>query len=190
VALQSTFFKSIIDTHAFCLDNFKIGGVYVASTLDDRTGVIEYGGSIIKKKIFRNEIHLITPADKPINCDLANANILYVCSNVVEKIGIFDTKYIHGIADYDYTLSASENKLPVLVCPGIGGICHHDHSRKYWLPSHSTIRQRIKYLYSPKGLAYKEYMYYTRKHFPLSVPYVFLTLWAKTFFPFIWERFK
>ncbi len=190
VKLVENFFENIIYTHKYCLDNFNKGGIYVSSTVNENSGVITYGGSLIKNGIFRNTIQLITPADKPINCKVANANILFVCANVVNKIGIFDEKFIHGIADYDYTLTAYENDLPLLICPGIGGNCDNDHSSKYWLSTDSTIKERIDFLYNPKGLAYNEYMYYIRKHFPFSLPYVFLTLWSKTLFPIIWEKFK
>ena len=83
----------------------------------------------------------------PIECSIANANILMVTKEVVNKIGIFDSKYIHQFAYYDYTLAASERGIPVLLCPGIGGHCVDDHG--IWLSAGSP--ERLKYLYSPKG---------------------------------------
>ena len=189
VELKRDVIKSLIETHEYTVTHFAKGGIYVSSTSDKKTGMLTYGGSIIKKQIFRNEISAIVPSENPISCQIANANILFVSANVVEKIGIFDAGFIHSIADYDYTLTAYENNFPLLVCPGVGGYCENDHD-KNWLSSNSSLKERIKYLYSPKGLAFTEYMYYIYKHFPLSLPYLFVMQWLKTLFPTIWDKLK
>jgi len=189
VELKRDVIKSLIETHEYTVTHFAKGGIYVSSTSDKKTGMLTYGGSIIKKQIFRNDISAIVPSENPISCQIANANILFVSANVVEKIGIFDARFIHSIADYDYTLTAYEQGFPLLVCPGIGGYCEIDHG-KNWLSHNSTLKERMRYLYSPKGLAFKEYLYYIRKHFPLSLPYLFIMQWIKTFFPSIWDKFK
>ncbi len=107
----------------------------------------------------------------------------------VVTIGIFDERYTHGIADFDYSMSAVKKGIPVLLAPNIGGICIHDHG-KPWKPNNVPLKERISYLKSPKGLAYKEYLYYIKKHFPLFLPYSFIMLWLKTLLPFIWTNFK
>ena len=189
VELKENVFESIIETHQYSLANFSKAGIYVSSTADKKTGNLTYGGSIIKKQFFRNEISQVYPSGIPIACQVANANILFVNENVVEQIGIFDAKFIHSIADYDYTLTAFENGFPILICPGIGGYCENDHD-KNWLSANSTLKERINYLYNPKGLAFNEYMYFIWKHFPLSLPYLFSMQWLKTFFPGVWDKFK
>lgn len=189
VVLLENVLQSISHTHDYAVNRFGIGGIYVCSTLDKRTNNISYGGATIKKKLFKIEYNLVIPSDVPINCQITNANILFVCSNVVERIGIFDPKFIHALADYDYSLTVYENNIPLLVCPGVGGYCEYDHGNN-WLSANSTIKERIDYLYSPLGLAYKEYLYYIRKHFPFSFPYLFIMLWIKTIFPIIWDKFK
>jgi GT2 family glycosyltransferase len=189
VELKEDVFKNLIDAHQFAMAQFNKGGIYVSSTIEKTTGSLTYGGSVIKKGFFRNKIIAVNPAEKPIPCQVANANILFVSANVVAKLGIFDAGFIHSIADYDYTLTAYENNFPLLVCPGVGGYCENDHD-KNWLSSNSSLKERIKYLYSPKGLAFTEYMYYIYKHFPLSLPYLFVMQWLKTLFPTIWDKLK
>jgi GT2 family glycosyltransferase len=189
VELKDNVLVSLIDTHLFSLAQYGRGGMYVASTFDKKTGKLTYGGSVIKRGLFRNVITPLQPAEKPMPCQVANANILFVSAGVVKRIGIFDDRFIHSIADYDYTLTAFENGLPLLICPGIGGYCENDHD-KNWLPAGTSLKQRIKYLYSPKGLAFNEYIYYIYKHFPLSLPYLFIMQWLKTFFPLVWDKFK
>ena len=189
VELYDTFFLSIVETHKYSLEHFGIGGLYVSSTVDERTNTITYGGTIVKKNFYGNHYKMIIPADKPISCQITNANILFVSADVVKKVGTFDTRFTHSLADYDYSMTAYENKVPVLVCPGIGGHCENDHI-KNWLSINSTFKERLNYLYSPKGLAYKEYLYYISKHFQRSLPYLFMMLWLKTAFPSIWDKYK
>ncbi|MDP4289951.1 MAG: glycosyltransferase family 2 protein [Bacteroidota bacterium] len=189
VVLFDNALQLIIETHQYALKQFRIGGVYVSTTIDKETNTISYGGSIMRKSILGNRSKMVVPSDTPINCNLANANILFVNANVVEKIGVFDLKFKQSFADFDYSFTAFKNNLPVLVCPGIGGYCNNDHANN-WSSAKSNLRKRIAYLYSPKGLEYKEYMYYIRKHFPMSLPYYYMMVWLKTFFPGVWDKFK
>jgi len=69
---------------------------------------------------------------------MANTNILIVINEVVIAIGIFDPQYHQLFADYDYTLTASKNGIPILVYPGIGGYCKNNHGNG-WLSSGSTL---------------------------------------------------
>ncbi len=189
VKLIPNFFENIINTHKYSLEKYGFGGVYTCSTIDDKTEEISYGGMKIKKLFFKVNYKKVIPSNKPINCNMANANILFVTKNVVDKIGILDPIFIHGEADYDYSLLANENKIPVLVCPNIGGYCENDHGNN-WVAKGSTFSKRLDYLYSPKGLAYKEHLYFVKKHYPFSLPYAFTMLWLKTIFPSLWDNFK
>lgn len=189
VILLENFIGDLIQTHNFCLKHKNQSGIYVCSTMDPVNSKISYGGIMIKKKRIRVKSIMINPSDVPVSCSMANANILLVTFPVVNAIGIFDPKYIHQIADWDYTLSASKQGIPVLLCPGIGGYCVNDHG-KGWLPFNSSLKDRINYLYSPKGLEYKERLYYVKKNFRYQFPYIFIMLWLKTLFPFIWDIFK
>jgi len=189
VRLMPDFFENIINTHEYSLKKYGSGGIYVCSTINKNTGKVSYGGMKVKNKFFKVNYSKVIPSDKPINCHMTNANILFVTKKVVDKIGILDPKFVHGEADYDYSLLANENKIPVLVCPNIGGFCENDHGNN-WAAKGSTFNERLDYLYSPKGLAYKEHLYFIKRHYPLSLPYAFVMLWLKTIFPSLWDNFK
>ena len=121
VVLSETFIEDIIQTHEFCLKNYNQSGIYVCSTTDPINLKISYGGVLIKNKGIKLKKIRINPSNVPVICSMANANILMVTKAVVNAIGIFDAKYIHQFADYDYTLTASEHGIPVLVCPVLVG---------------------------------------------------------------------
>ena len=104
---------------------------------------------------------------------------------LINKIGFLSNSYTHSLADYDYTLTAKKVGFDVLVAPGFLGECKDDHGNN-WKSSKVSLKDRIKYLKSPTGLAYKEYLIFIKRHFPASYPSAFVKLWLKTFFPFIW----
>ena len=189
VVLKKDYLINLIKTDQFTLRTKGKRGIYSGSTIDRKTKKTTYSGSKILHNGFKLQTVKILPTKEPQECDMTNANILWVSREVVDKIGILDKKFIHGIADYDYSLSAKKNGFPVYVAIGIGGYCTNEHGVN-WKTHQSTLKERITYLMSPTGLQYKEYLYFIRRHFPLSLPYEFTMLWLKTLFPIIWIILK
>ena len=189
VILYNDFLQNLINTNEYSLYKNKKTGIYSVATIDDRTNKTTYGGYKIKTNHFILRSDLLSPTDIPQKCELTNANILWISRETINTIGIFDERYTHGIADFDYSMRAVKKGIPVYLTPNFGGICLHDHG-KPWKDSNVTIKDRIAYLKSPKGIAYEEYLYYIKKHFPLFLPYSFVMLWMKIFFPSIWDVFK
>ena len=164
--------------HAICIGN----------TADPATGKISYGGRKLTSHRLWNS-YAVHSDKEFLHCDFGNANIMFVPCAIVNKVGILSGDYTHSLADYDYALTAKKAGFDVLVAPGYLGSCVDDHGNN-WLPQKTSLKQRIKFLKSPKGLAYKEFLHFIRSHFPLSYPSIFFKLWLKTFFPFLWETFK
>jgi GT2 family glycosyltransferase len=169
-------------------DKGETDTICIGSTCDNHSGEISYGGWKLaaRGRWKSSRIHSSTSF---MDCDFGNANIMLVPHTVVEKIGILADHFTHSLADYDYTLKAKKAGFRVQVAPGFLGSCVDDHGRN-WKSSNTTLKERIQYLKSPKGLAYKEYLRFIRDHFPLSYPSAFIKLWMKTFFPFIWDTLK
>jgi GT2 family glycosyltransferase len=163
--------------------------VCVGTTLDKASGSLSYGGRKVSSGFFQLKSYKVHSDTSYVECDLGNANIMLVPRDVVNKVGILSDVFTHGIADYDYTLKVKKQGFPVLVAPGILGYCVDDHGNN-WKSAKVGLKERIKYLKSPKGLAYKEYLHYIKSHFPLHYPSAFCKLWMKTFFPFLWDSFK
>lgn len=165
------------------------GTVLIGSTLSQVTGRISYGGHALYRPNHNNYYLLKPDLDKPVACQLANANIFLVDALSVEQIGIFPDTYTHYLADFDYSITAHRAGLGVWIAPGYYGYCEDDHGVN-WLPGSYSLKERIKYLYSPKGLAYREYLIYIKKHFPADYVTAISKLWLKTLFPVIWDKFK
>jgi GT2 family glycosyltransferase len=186
VTLAGDFPLRLAKCDAYSMAKFGRGGIYAGATQDRETGHMSYGGKRIVTNSFLLRTKWIEPCDEPVDCDLANANICYIGSGVVSEIGIFDDKFVQGIADYDYSMNAKKRRIPVLLAPGFCGYCSNDH------PTGSDrrtggLRERLKYLGSPKGLEYRSYLYYIRRHFPLYLPCAFVMLWFRTLFPQLWD---
>lgn len=189
VVLFPDFLSNLLKTEGYSLSKNKKTGIYSGATIDSRTNKTTYGGYKIKSNHLIVRSELLSPIDIPQQCELTNANILWISKETVNTIGIFDEQYTHGIADFDYSMQAVKKRIPVYLAPNFGGVCLHDHG-KPWKSASVSLKDRIAYLESPKGLAYKEYLFYIKKHFPLYLPYSFIMLWLKTFFPSIWTNFK
>ncbi|MDB5007292.1 MAG: hypothetical protein JWQ84_2035 [Mucilaginibacter sp.] len=181
----------------FALDNLlgyynssqsEVPAICIGSTLDKDNGKISYGG---QKLVNKHSVQCfnIYSDNEYVECDMANANIMLVPDKIVKTIGILSEDYTHSIADFDYTLRARKAGFKVIVAPGFIGTCVDDHG-KNWKSSNNPLKERIKYLKSPKGLAYKEYLHFIKLHFPLHLPAAFIKLWMKTLFPVVWDKLK
>lgn len=175
--------KSLLDA-----EKYYPCGIYVGATCDPDTHEYTYGGLRLKRQDSMNA-DVVMPSDFPQLIDMGNANIMLVPKGSFEVLGFFSELYTHGIADYDYTLRAVRKGMPVVLASGWCGECKNDHGDN-WMPQTSSLRDRIHYLYSPKGLAYKEYLIWVRRFFPKQYLPAVLKLWLKTLFPILWEKCK
>ena len=186
VKLSDDAVARLIAAHTQCNfdKNIVLGTVQDAKTLN-----ITYGGHRLKNTLTGYAYNV--PPDPEIiqEAYIGNANVMLVDKGTVDKIGILHSAYVHGLADYDYTIRAVKNGVKVWVAPGYYGFCENDHG-KNWLPAGAPFKKRLAYLYSPTGLAYKQYLYYVRKHYPLMLPGVFIKAWLKTLFPILYDTVK
>lgn len=173
----------LMEAENVALEKYGRKGIYIGNTCDPHTGKLSYGA-------IDHDDKWVIPDDEHVrDIKLANANIMLVSREAYDKLGGFAAYCTHGIADYDYSLRAVEANIPLLASAHYCGTCENDH-KATWLPQSTPLQKRIEYLYSPKGLAYKEYMIYIKRFFPNQVLKTRVLLWTKTLFPFIWEKFK
>lgn len=179
--LLNNLFGELLLTDKYAKENFGKSGIYIGSTKDKQTNKITYGGAVFDNR-FLAKSHKLLPSGLPQECELGNANIMYVSKSVVEKIGILHSGFTHGAADFDYTLSAVKHKIPVLITPGYCGICENDHPNKSEKFRKKNIKERRRFLYAPTGLAFRDQMHYMKRNFPYRVPFVYIAAWMKVLF--------
>lgn len=181
--LEGNIFSVFLKADKYAKRKYHTGGIYIGSTLSYDKTQHTYGGSIYKSKIL-NTLKPVIPNGNYQECEIGCGNITYIDKSVVEKLGTFYPGYIHG-ADYDYTYWAHSCGFPILVMPNYMGYCDNDHKSHREELLKRTFRQRIKYLYSPTGLQLKTALLFQKRFFPYRVPYLFISYWIKTIFPFL-----
>ncbi|SMC54845.1 glycosyltransferase family 2 protein [Cellulophaga tyrosinoxydans] len=186
--LFNNVFKVLIETHEYCLSNYKKGGIYIGSTQDKKTSKLSYGGNIFTNRNKGKYVKVIPNEKEPQKCELGNANIMYVDQSVIKEIGILSDGFVHGLADFDYTLKAIKKGIPVLVAPYYLGFCTNDHGDKYSKFVNSSLIERLKFLYNPIGLDFKSHLQYMKNNFPLRLPVVFFMGYFKVLFPMYYVK--
>lgn len=185
--VKDDFLTTLLETHDYCIATYNTSGIYIGSTKDPKTNELSYGGAKLTNK-FWFKYHFIPPTQKPQLCDLGNANIMWVPKQVVEHIGTLSKGYIHGVADYDYTLMANKANIPVLIAPGYLGTCTDDHSNIYTNFHTLTFKERIAKLKNPIGLDLKSNLLLQKRFFPLRVPFVLFSAGLKVLFPKVYNK--
>ena len=179
--VSANIFVELMHCDEYAAKKYNSGGIYICSTHDDKSD-ITYGGSVIKSKFF-NTIKRLVPNGHIQECDLGNANIMLVTRDVIKKIGILSSDYVHGIADFDYCLTAKKKNIPVLIAANYCGFCHYEHPNTYDKFVKLSFLERKKYLLHPKGLAFADSIKFMKKFYPYRVPFIYAVAWLKLFFP-------
>lgn len=162
-------FVELLDTHKYCLDNYKQSGIYsgITSSKTDHTKMT-YGGNVWTNRFLGKSIRL-KAIGKPQLCDTTNANILLVAKDVVDKIGIFYEGFQHGAADYDYSDMARKKHIPVLLTANFCGRCDNDHKSSKEIEDYIKsipLSERKKYFNHPLH-SNKDYLKYIRRTAPM-----------------------
>lgn len=167
--LRAKVFEELLSAHQFALKNYGKGGLYSGITCDiNDPGHITYGGKQVSKSDIRATYTVVGQSAEPQPVDITNANILMVDKNVVNELGIFYKGYIHGGADYDYSLLAHKHGFPVLLTAGICGECEYDHlieGDEIKKLAQMTLRERIKYVNFPTHCD-QDYFTLIKRHYP------------------------
>ncbi|KPM30359.1 Glycosyl transferase family 2 [Croceitalea dokdonensis DOKDO 023] len=172
---------------AYCLERYGKKGIYLGSTQDSQSKKMTYGGAKLTNR-FLFKYHFLPPNGSYQACELGNANIMYVSKEVVEGIGILSTAFVHGVADYDYTLLAVKKGYPVLSLPEFTGFCEHDHKDIYEDYHTFPFKKRWDVLHHPLGLDFASNLNLMKRHFPLRIPFVALSAGLKLFLPTVYHK--
>lgn len=143
--------------------------VVVGSTRDPETGVLTYGGVVRPSMKRPLAYELVPPGDAPVPATTMNGNCVLVPADVVDRIGVLDPSYTHGMGDYDYGHRLQQAGGTVWVAPGTVGTC----SRNPEPPADRSARDEWQRLRRPTGLPPADFARYARK-------------WAGPLWPLYW----
>ncbi len=131
----NTMFEAIEQTDSSAI----IGGAFVSET----TGQSSFGGKFNDK--------ILTPNGQLQKFDQLNGNFVFVPKSVVEKIGILDNTFHHGLGDYDYGHRARNAGIDLFLTPRYVGVCERDSNYHKYRDGKVPIAERFRFLYSPLG---------------------------------------
>lgn len=184
------FWGDLLFADRFSRKKYGKGGIYAGSTKDADTGVFTYGGFVYTNKLTLKDKFIYPGGVSCQECEAAHGNITFVSNDVVDKMGVFCDKYIHGGTDHDYTYLAHKAGFPVLVLPHYSGSCKNDHSkdggRKAFFQM--SLKERFKDLNHPRGLNLHNALLFSKRCFPWRYPIILVTGYLKALFPKLYHR--
>lgn len=122
----------------------------VAGTAVDQDGELSYGGRTRSMKLIEPDPTIPRP------CYLFNGNLVLVPKAAYALLGNLDQAYRHSFGDFDYSVRAGRKGIPKVICPGIQCDCDRNAGLPAWSDPANTLRQRYRYLLSPKGRPFRE----------------------------------
>lgn len=117
--------------------------IFSGAFLSEMTGQASFGGKISDR--------ILTPNGQWQKFDQLNGNFVFVPKTVVEKTGILDGVFHHGIGDYDYGYRAKKAGIDLLLTPRYIGVCERDSNYHKYRDSRYPMAERFRFLYSPLG---------------------------------------
>ncbi|MCQ2167242.1 MAG: glycosyltransferase family 2 protein [Bacteroidales bacterium] len=183
--MEHNAFEELFRTQEYCIREYGKSGIITGliAANDDRN-VITYGGKLFDSR-FKGTDFGVGESSVPQLCDMANSNIMLVPAEVVSKIGIFYSGYVHAAADYDYSIRARRKRIPVLATCKICGRCDYDHpdeiSKANTVIS-MTLSERKNYFKNPVHLRV-DYLTYIRRTAVLRYPGAVILNYLNIYFP-------
>lgn len=183
-------FEKLINTHNYVLETTGSIGIYSGITCDinDETK-ITYGGGVFKSGS-KGDSYSATPSNSPQKIDLTNANILLIPKEVVEKIGIFHEGYIHGSADYDYSMTAQRYNIPTFTTSHVCGKCEFDHiNGKAEIDKliSMSFKERKKYIMYPTH-SDKDYLLFIKRNLPHRYVFCWILRKIRLYLPYLYKQ--
>jgi GT2 family glycosyltransferase len=148
--------------------------IVVGSTVDAKTGSISYGGEVRASALRRIRFLRIVPNDVAQRCDSMTGNIVLIPREVAQIVGNLDPVFEHAMGDTDYALRARQLGFGVWVGPGVFGSCGHNPTSGTYMDADLPLSRRWNQMMSRKGLPWRSWFVYTRRHMGLLWPLYFV----------------
>lgn len=173
---DDTYVKDNLVSDFLECDNMYNGTAIISGAIcDPKTKKRTYVGFVIDA-LFPFKTHMADIAGKPQEIAYSGANIMFIPKTIVNKVGLFPSIYVHGIADVDYCCRARKKGFKVVMTSNYVGECFMNDGMTKIDLSKRSFSERYKYLFSPKGKAAKQWLFYQWSFYPWRVPFVFFKI--------------
>lgn len=150
-------------------ESFFRKAIVVGAMVSIPSGKTSYSG-FSKLSSRPGHLQMVDPADEPRMVDTVNGNLVLISRDVFSTIGPIDTAFSHAYGDLDYGLRAKQAGFNVVLAAGYLGNCDRNPVQGTWEDTLLSRRQRLKLLFSRKGLPIRSHYHFVRKHSPLLWP--------------------
>ena len=153
--------------------------IVVGSTVDPISGVCTYGGERLASRWSPFWFERIAPASVPQRCDTLTGNVVLVSARAAQRVGNLDPSFEHAMGDTDYGLRAHRLGVELWVAPQVHGTCAHNPVAGTHMDQSLPLATRWKYMLHRKGLPWRSWLTFTRRHMGVMWPLYFAWPYAK-----------
>jgi GT2 family glycosyltransferase len=153
--------------------------VIVVGATADSAGGLSYGGGVSAGGLRRLRYRPVGGGAEPERCDVFNGNCVLLPRDVVERVGNLDPAFEHAMGDTDYALRAARAGVLAFVAPGFAGDCERNPAQGTAWDGALPLRQRWRALLGRKGLPWRSWLHFTRRHGGVLWPLRFVLPYLK-----------
>lgn len=153
--------------------------IVVGNTVDPVTGAHTYGGERQPSALASFRVERIAPGPAPQRCDTMTGNIVLIPALAAECVGNIDPAFEHAMGDTDYALRARRLGVELWVAPHVHGSCAHNSVAGTYLDASLPTTERWKRMLHRKGLPWRSWLTFTRRHTGVMWPLYFAWPYAK-----------
>jgi GT2 family glycosyltransferase len=147
--------------------------IVVGNTLDPTTGAHTYGGERRLSRSNQFKFERVAPPESPQQCDTFTGNIVLISAEVASRVGNLDPGFEHAMGDTDYGLRARKLGVELWIAPGSHGTCSHNPVSNTYMDASLPLSERWKRMLHRKGLPWRSWLIFTRRHTGVMWPLYF-----------------
>jgi len=153
--------------------------IVAGSTVDAETGDISYGGEVRAPGLRRSRFLRVIPGTVAQKCDSMTGNIVLIPDEIARVVGNVDASFEHAMGDTDYALRAGQHGFGIWVGPGVFGTCSDNSQSGTFNDADLPLARRWKQMMSRKGLPWRSWLVFTRRHMGVLWPLYFVWPYLK-----------
>jgi len=138
--------------------------IVVGSVVDPVTGALTYGGERLVSRWRRTTLARVVPMHQAQPLDSMNGNLVLINAEAARRVGNLDPAFEHAMGDTDYAMRARRADVGVWLAPGLHGSCQPNSSAGTYRDTSLPLSVRWQHMQSRKGLPWRSWMRFTRRH--------------------------
>lgn len=147
--------------------------IVVGNTVDSATGAHTYGGERQRSRSNAFKFERVALSESAQQCDTLTGNIVLISAQAAARVGNLDPGFEHAMGDTDYGLRARSQGVELWIAPGAHGTCSHNPVSNTYMDASLPLTERWKHMMHRKGLPWRSWLLFTRRHTGVIWPLYF-----------------